>query len=78
MSKQSVEWAKAVHLHNGADDMIELRGELAAARGMLAAVERQLAAQTERTRAMAADLADAVAERDSYRETAAELRRNSG
>lgn len=74
MSKQTVEWAKAVHLHNGPDDMIALRGELSAAREMVRSLTRQLDDARERTRMMAADLADAIAERDSYRATAAEMR----
>ena len=49
MTRESVEWAKKVHLHNGPDDMIALRGGLAAVRA-------QLDAANERARVMAGDV----------------------
>lgn len=61
MSRETVELAKSLHLHNGpdgmtADSLIILRGENAVLRGRLATALADLDAANERARAMAIDL----------------------
>lgn len=61
MSRETVELAKSLHLHNGpdgmtADDLIVLRGELAVMRGRLATALDDLEKANERARTLAADV----------------------